>query len=245
MWEALNEIHNIYYSKLVTQTTSRAHNEKDENLNNIFILSKEKIRAFNAVPKFSHEERDVMFMITKKVRRILNKMRTPENKVGFILQRGYFQVKGRFFNVDKFRALDKKHVERLLGLKKTTNLERYSSTTAANHKAIILRQYHWVALSNKKKNLLEQHALLHVDKKKSAENVLFAVFDYCWKSKIEIPSYNQFAEIISQSFIDYENTILSRLQDQITEKQKILLKELLSDKNDGSGITVTPLRKIN
>jgi len=213
-------------------------------MSELFILSQEKQRAFDLVPKFNSTERDVMFMLNRKARRALSGMNSDVNKVGYLLQRGYFQVKGRFFNPTHFRKVDINYVERLLGIKKPVDLKKYSSSTASNHRSLILRQYGWHPLNNRKKEFLAQHAVLHVDKQESTEDVLFAVFDHCWKHKIEIPSYGIFAEIISESYKAYEERILSCISENITRNQVAWFDGLVTGNND-MDIYISTLRKIN
>jgi len=65
-------------------------------MSDTMILSKNRKRVFDDPPQFGEDERLAMFLITPDVRRVIRNM-DPIAKVAFILQRGYFQAKGRFF----------------------------------------------------------------------------------------------------------------------------------------------------
>jgi TnpA family transposase len=199
---------------------------------NLKILSTARRRTFNGVPKLSSDARHCYFLIDADTRKVINTLRTDINKVGFLMQRAYFQAKGRFFDVSQFKLRDQRFAEKTLGIKRPIDLSPYSMKSRAQHKSHILQNFKWKA--NRKSDLkeLSAHALLHVDKRKSSEDVLFALLDFCWASKTEIPSYEQFSIIISASFIQYENTILERTKANLDErKMEALLSLLTNPKN--------------
>ncbi len=56
------------------------------------ILSKAERSRFDIPPKFNNDERRLYFNIGKDVRLSLGRIERPVNKVGFLLQFGYFQA---------------------------------------------------------------------------------------------------------------------------------------------------------
>jgi len=193
------------------------------------ILSTARKRIFDDVPKLSRDERIGYLTQDKDARRIVNSLKTPENKVGFLLQRAYFQAKGRFFATNRFKSIDKRAAEKSIGLTVPCDLANYSRKSASRHKKLILESYKWQAFSDSDIDALKEHAMLHVDKQASSEDILFALLDFCWRNKTEIPGYNQLVEIVSSSYSDYEAIILERVSSNITEEQKSALLSLLNE----------------
>jgi len=189
-------------------------------MTSIKILSPARKRAFDEVPKLSKDERIGYLTLDKDSRKIVNSLKTPVNKVGFLLQRAYFQAKGRFFTPEKFRPKDKKAAEKSLGLKDSIDLSEYNPKTASHHKKLILDSYKWRAFSNEDVKSLKTHALIHVDKQISTEDTLFALLDYCWRNKIEIPGYAKLSEIVSESYHDFESDMLKKVKLHLSEEQK-------------------------
>lgn len=196
-------------------------------MSSIKILSAARKRAFDEVPKLTIDERKGYLIQDKATRKIVSSLRKNENKVGLLLQRAYFQAKGRFFNPSRYRPKDKRAAERALGLNQPCDLSKYSPKSQSHHKKLILDLYKWKPYTHHDKLALKSHALLHVDKQTSSEDILFSLLDFCWRNKTEIPSYRQLAEIISDSFLRYEFAILKKLNASITQEQTEILRSFL------------------
>jgi len=209
------------------------------------ILKKSKERQFRELPKFNANERSVLFLIDSETRKLIKDFKTNENKVGFILQRGYFGAKGTFFEVADLssRPKDKKYIEKYLGLEKSVNLNKYSYRTALNHRKKILEEFGWIGFDKESENKARAHALLQVDKQKSKEDTFFEVSDFCWENRIEIPSYQKLESLVNDSYLKYETLIMERLDQNITTSQKRTLSGLL--KNPEVVTKFTELRMIN
>jgi TnpA family transposase len=198
-------------------------------MTDIKILSPARRRAFDAVPTLSKNERIGFLTQDKQTREIVSSLKTDENKVGFLLQRAYFQAKGRFFETKYFRPKDKRTAEKSLGISTPCDLSQYSSRTALRHKKLILQNYKWKPFSKLDRDDLEAHALLQVDKQNSNEDILFSLLDFCWKNKTEIPGYNELSKIVNASFLHYKISILERVENYITDEQKQTLLNLIRD----------------
>lgn len=198
-------------------------------MSQIQILTRSRRRAFEGIPKLNLNERICFFNIDTNTRKIIRSFRTPENRLGFIVQRAYFQAKGRFFDIKKFQQKDIKHAKKELGLKGSLDLSLYSYKSAERHKALILEAYGWKPYTEITRLELEQHSLLLVDKQKRSEDVLFGLLAFCWKNRTEIPSYAELSDIVSRSYTDYESSILIKVKKLMTESQKTSLLNLLDN----------------
>ena len=207
------------------------------------ILSTSRKRVFDDVPNLSREEGIGFTALDVKTRKITRQMRSDVNKVGFLTQRAYFQAKGRFFNASKFK---KEHIQmaiKSLGLKGSIDISTYNPKTASQHKSIILGLYGWRSYKPNDRKILEQQALLLADKQKDSETNLFSLLDYCWKNRIEIPSYNEFTDIISKAYIDFEDTLKKCVSSNITNDQIVSLISIIDNPDIASQFS--EIKKIN
>lgn len=83
----------------------------------INILSQPDRKAFETPPVFSEEERMSYFSIPQWASKLIKTLRTPTNKVGFILQLGYFRSANSFFSSKTFHSGDVAFVAKLLKIK--------------------------------------------------------------------------------------------------------------------------------
>jgi len=66
-------------------------------VSNIAILTEDEKLAYEYPPILTTEARALCFVITPELEAKLSRLRTSTNKVGFLLQYGYFKVSKRFF----------------------------------------------------------------------------------------------------------------------------------------------------
>lgn len=63
----------------------------------IAILSAHEQKLFDSPPNFTMQDRLAYFSYDLKAINILDKLQTSTNKIGFLLQLGYFKANGKFF----------------------------------------------------------------------------------------------------------------------------------------------------
>ncbi len=78
------------------------------------ILTASEQRTFDRPPVLNSNERRIYFSITPEIRSTLNRIKTPANKVGFLLQLGYFRANARFYQATLFHQRDVKYIKKLL-----------------------------------------------------------------------------------------------------------------------------------
>lgn len=72
-------------------------------MTNLVILARNEIRKFDSPPLFNTNEQTLYFSLNSDYISIINGLRKPTNKVGFLLQLGYFKANGKFFTSEQFR----------------------------------------------------------------------------------------------------------------------------------------------
>lgn len=70
------------------------------------ILTEDEQAEFDYPPVLPADIKAVCFAINKELEEKLNRLRTPTNKVGFLLQYAYFKACKRFFVTKRFREED-------------------------------------------------------------------------------------------------------------------------------------------
>lgn len=105
----------LYHTKLGKFSLT----DLDVTVTKLVVLSPSEQKRFYSQPKFNADEQTIYFAFNNDILHILDKLRTVTNKVGFLLQLGYFKSHGKFYTANQFRQQDIDYVVRLLGLNAT------------------------------------------------------------------------------------------------------------------------------
>jgi hypothetical protein len=214
----------------------------------LIVLTPSEQKRFDSPPKFNSNEQALYFSLNKDLQHILSKLRTTTNKVGFLLQFGYFKSHGKFYTANQFRAQDINYILKLLGLnQEQLNLTTYQQRTPMLHRKKILSYLGWKSLDQTVLAEISENLLWHVKKQHAPKQLFLIVIDYCWQHKIELPSYNQVALMITQAYNEYEKTILAQLKKLLNNKHQELLSEMVSvnHKKILQRPIITQLKQIN
>jgi hypothetical protein len=97
--------------------------------------------AFEAAPRFNGAERKRFFALSVTLNDSLESLRTPTNKVCFLVAAGYFKARRKFF-ARQFRPADIEFVARQIGVNASeVQLDSYSKETYARHQRLILSHF--------------------------------------------------------------------------------------------------------
>jgi len=182
----------------------------------VFLSTVEK-RQFDAPPVFTKIQRPAYFAVTDDIRKVLGFLRTGTNKAGFLLQLGYFKHSGKFFKRSAFRRRDIRFVTQLLNLKDSVDIEQYQPSRMTHHQARILDLMGWTAFNTDNTALIAEHVQLQAQQQIKPEHVFSAAVDFCWQHRIEVPSHNQLANVITDSFNIVESTLLNQLEKSLDQ----------------------------
>ncbi|MEX1669438.1 MAG: TnpA family transposase [Pseudohongiellaceae bacterium] len=206
-------------------------------MSSIKILSRARKATFDGVPNFSATERKSLMLQDKRAKTLLRTFRSNENKVGFLIQRAYFQAKGRFFSKSQFKPKDVREAERALGLRKPCNLDLYSDASASVHRKKILELHGWQSYTPAAAKELLSLAAIHSKSLMRNEDILFTLLEYCWRNKTVIPSYTTLENIVASATAEFQQETLKRLDGAITNDQRNTLLSLILDKERASEFT--------
>ena len=192
-------------------------------------LSPTEKRKFDSPPVFTKEQRHAYFVVTEDIRRTLSQLRTTTNKVGFLLQLGYFRHCGKFFVPSAFRGRDIQYVKKLLSVTDEFNSDRYPSARILQHRSRILTLLDWTPFDKSNATLLAERIQLLAQQQLKPEQVFVAAIDFCWKQHIEIPTYHQLSTVITDSFNIVESSLLNTLASELREDERSSLEVLLAN----------------
>jgi hypothetical protein len=116
------------------------------------LLVPSKQLKFDSGPRLKIQERHVYFSISADIENYLEKIRSPINKVGFVIQLGYFRASGRFFDTELFRPSDVKFVCAILDIclpNTSIDSKTYIANARYMHKNYILKTSGWQKFTKK------------------------------------------------------------------------------------------------
>lgn len=191
-----------------------------------YLSSDERLR-FDSPPQL--QDVNILIQIPHWAETYLYTLGSASNKVGFVLQLGYFRVTSRFFIPHRFNEWDiTLIVERFnIDPNEEINLYNYAqSRTMYRHQEEILKECGFSAF-----NLLHQQSLFHEAKRlTSLQTKPALIFDamvtYLQEKRIEIPTYNALRDILSKALDAFSKELESIIQTYLLESDKLLLDKL-------------------
>ena len=193
------------------------------------ILNGTDIKAFDLPPEFNTEERKRFFDLPQWADAEVHACRTFINKVGFILQLGYFRAANRFFVANKFHTKDVEYIcnKLLLPLEGIT-FKKYIKGTFERHQEIILEKLGVSKFNDRYKKILMNEAALLSGNQMKPRRIFLSLLDFLRKRKVEIPTYNTLAEVITQGLKQFEKGLIASVNEHLGVADRMLLDDLLT-----------------
>jgi Domain of unknown function (DUF4158) len=152
--------------------------------------------AFETPPEFNSEERKRFFSLPLLLKDSLANLRTPTNKVCFLVTAGYFKARRRFF-ARQFRPTDIEYVARQIGVNPAeVRVEAYSKETYARHQRVILNYFGCNPFDEAAQAFTAGEIVPLMRVQLRPKLVLVAIIQVLIRKKIAIPSYNVLADMI-------------------------------------------------
>lgn len=191
------------------------------------ILNSKEQAQFDAPPKFHRDDRPLYFALTSDIRRLgFSRLRTNVNRVGFVLQLGYFRASGRFFTPEQFYKRDINFVASTLGIADAVDIADYRESSRKDHRDTILSISGWSLPTVKEDEEIVIQAQWYIKQQLSPRKVLETLVEFCWNKKVVIPSYSKLSEIITDNYNDFEGQLLATLNRLLTSENKAWLDSL-------------------
>lgn len=215
-------------------------------MSRLTILTDEEQNEFDYPPTLSPDAKALCFSINKEVKAKINHLRTPTNKVGFLIQYGYFKACKRFFVVNRFRQEDIEYAAKLLGISlRKINFPLYKKKIPIDHQHAILKLLDYRAFDENVELWIEKEVKRRVEHFIDPREVFFEILHLLHLQHIEIPSYHRLAESITRYYIDYEDKLLKIIDKQLTAFDCEKLDLLLNSEKERSKGTINKFTIIN
>lgn len=198
----------------------------------ISVLSKPEGKRFDEPPIFDSIDRKRFYDITVTLLNALNKLRTPANKVYFLVSYAYFKARKRFYD-GKFREQDIEYAHRVLNIDTAlASLSSYARKTRLEHQFTILNILGYRSFNNYSLEDLTHHVYLQVKSYKSPRLIFADMIDYLLARKIALPRYRQFVNIISDQIQRYKSDVHECLAKCLDNQTKSQLDALMGQDDD-------------
>ena len=214
-------------------------------MSRLSFLTENEQHEFEHPPLLSVELKAMCFALNDEVAKKINQLRTPTNKVGFLLQYAYFKACKRFFLIDRFTQENVKYAAKILNLSLSKiKLHKYKGKIPNYHKAIILTLFNYKSFSEHRA-WVEQEISAKVARILDPKTLFLEILHQIHNHNIEIPSYNTLAELITELYLSHEKAMLKIVEEQITTKQETSLGSLLTVTKNNVGGILSQYKSIN
>jgi len=156
----------------------------------IKIMPAQNINLFDNPPEFKGEQRKQMFSMPNWVHEELKTFASPLNKVGFVLQLGYFKAVNKFYTSKKYHPKDVEYVARSLKINlKEIRITDYKDRTFLRHQETILEETEFRKFTPDMKELLIKEAELLTSRQLKPRLIFMSLVDFLQTKKIQVPTY--------------------------------------------------------
>nr|GEW09550.1 hypothetical protein [Tanacetum cinerariifolium] len=146
----------------------------------------------------------------------LARMLTPGNRVGFVLQLGYFQISQRFYVATRYHAADVAYMVRQLGLGPADfDPLRYADARYYAHQQLICEQLGITRFDAAATERLYQEAVRLSSQHLKPSTVFDYLVLFLHEHRLELPTYNTLADLITRALLAFEKRLLHRLQQHL------------------------------
>ena len=197
------------------------------------ILSAAERDEFDSPPSFNAAERKRYFSVSDSVANIISKLRTPENKVVFVVRLGYFKATDRFFAAN-FHDMDIQYVARKLGyIPEVIDLESYDDkATSHRHRKAILDFLGVRAFDEVAERELLKDIRSMVRSQLRPKFILLQAVERLQSQKIEIPNSHALTELIAIESKRHGRELADTIESNLTPEQRGLLDDLLAKEGE-------------
>lgn len=193
-------------------------------------LSPDERNRFDTPPTLTAEQRLILLDLPPWAETYLQGIQAPTNKVGFVLQLGYFRVVTRFFVSDRFEGEVIDWVSRRLRVDPNgVNMDEYThSRTSYRHRADILHHLGFDSFGPVHQTALvgEANRLAHLQTRPAL--LLDALAGYLRERRVEIPPYNTLRLLLNEALDGYQTHLEHIIEQHLQPADRAMLDELLA-----------------
>lgn len=209
----------------------------------INILSANERKLFDSPPVFTLEKQQKYFLLDKELLQWLKTI-TPINQVVFVLMLGYARATTRFYSVLNFPQNDLAFViKKLKHNNSKVNLQNYQQRMANYYKSKIKTLLGIKSFDVTTAAYITDFIMSQSARATAPKEIFIEVVNQLRQQKIECPSYNRLATIISTEIVNFETKLFGSTTNILTDAQKTKLDDLIRFEN--GAYVITRLKTIN
>lgn len=191
------------------------------------ILTPDLEEEFERPPACSVIKQRYFFSIPSWMKPLLRGLDSDINRVGFLLQWGYFRASGRFFKTSRFATGDVHFVSKLLKVAVSfEQLQTYDRATVGRHRHLIRAELGVKPFQDAAKEMALHEARHLVTRQVSPSAVFGSLCGFIRAHRIEVPAYHTLAVLITQAFNEFELNLFTLLKRELTSGQVVLINSL-------------------
>ncbi|MBA2726574.1 MAG: DUF4158 domain-containing protein, partial [Parachlamydiaceae bacterium] len=191
--------------------------------------------AFDSPPVFNSVERKRFFSLPLMLEESIESLRTPINKICFLVTAGYFKACHKFF-ARLFRQTDIEYVGHQIGINPDEiGIDDYHKQTYTRHQHAILEYFGYTPFDKSAKSFIANgiEALVRVQFRPKL--ILLETIKILTQNKIEIPKYYVLADLIIAALNSRQQGLDKIIENHLSKHQYAKLDDLL-EKEPGDGV---------
>lgn len=196
----------------------------------IKVLEEAQQKEFDKPPKLVYQQRKYLFSLPIWAENEY-KIMFDINRIGFVLQIGYFKASGRFFKSETFQKEDFLFVLKKLKFD-NINFEDfkkgYEVITIYRHRQVILDNFGILSFDQRQKELVFQEALRLFKKQASPSKVFYALAGHIKSHRIEVPKYSTLASIITEAVRKRDHLLTELIKQHLTKETTEIFDHMLA-----------------
>ena len=191
----------------------------------IFSASEEE--AFESPPLFTNAERIRFFSLPAALTESAAALRTPSNRIRFLLAASYFKARHKFF-LRQYHAADLDFVAAQLAVSAAdVSVDVHPRETYARQQRLILNYFGFAPFDARAKGRIAEAIKRLVAVQARPRTVLIEAIDALTAKRIEIPSYNVLADLVVAALEQRQDALSDIIDDSLTPSQRQKLDALL------------------
>lgn len=191
------------------------------------ILSALEEETFESPPHFTSIERKKFFALPSSLREAFDDLRTPTNKVCFLLAFGYFKARRKFFG-KQFRPPDIEFVAARLGLEAVSiETSAYDKQTALRHQQLILDFFGFRRFDQAGQEFAASEVEAKVRAHRRPKTIFLEIVEALTRHKVALPKYYLLAELIAHEINSHKRVLIRLIREHLTTQGREMLGALL------------------
>ena len=200
------------------------------------VLNSLEQEAFETPPAFNSVERKRCFDFPTAIEQIAASLRTPTNRLGFLLSCGYFRATKRFYAARSYHARDLAYLaERAAIPTAAIVLADYDKQTLLRHQQLILDVYGFRPFKRHGRAVLLTDIARLVKSHLRPKVIFFRAVELLVREKIEVPGYFSLATLILCAINRHNRALIATVQHLLTPDTQGLLDALLQQQAIDAG----------